>query len=154
MAIRTLIAAFLIALMPALTTFSTAHAHLKRGVKTDPYEGTAVAATNDQRAAVGLPSLKRDGCLQRFAARQAARMAKQREMFHQDLGPILHKCHVRAVGENVAYGFDSGSSVVNDGWMNSAGHRANILNRNFRLVAVAAHEAGGRWYVAQVFGRR
>lgn len=154
MATRTLIAAILIALMPALTTFSVAHAQPKRGVKTDPYAGTAVAATNDQRAAAGLPTLKRDRCLQRFAARQAARMAKQREMFHQDLSPILRKCHVRSVGENVAYGFGSGASVVNDGWMNSAGHRANILDRNFRLVAVAAHEAGGRWYVAQVFGRR
>ena len=40
-------------------------------------------------------------------------------------------------------------------WMASPGHRANILNRGFRIVAVAARQsAGGRWYSAQVFGRR
>ena len=39
--------------------------------------------------------------------------------------------------------------------MHSEGRRANILSRDYRLVAVAARRgAGGTWYVAQVFGRR
>jgi uncharacterized protein YkwD len=61
---------------------------------------------------------------------------------------------VGTVGENVAYGYTSGREVV-QGWMHSPGHRANILNRGFRVVAVAAAESdSGRWYAAQVFGRR
>ena len=39
--------------------------------------------------------------------------------------------------------------------MRSEGHRANILSRGFRLVAVGARRDGdGTWYAAQVFGRR
>ncbi len=41
-------------------------------------------------------------------------------------------------GENVAYGYPTGRSVVNRGWMRSEGHRANILSPGFKLVAVAA----------------
>ena len=45
--------------------------------------------------------------------------------------------------------------MVNDGWMNSEGHRANILNPSFRLMGIGARKGhDGRWYVAQVFGRR
>ena len=47
---------------------------------------------------------------------QAARMAAERRMYHQDLGPILRACNLRAVGENVAYGYPSGSAVVAAGW--------------------------------------
>ena len=45
--------------------------------------------------------------------------------------------------------------MVNDGWMNSEGHRANILNPSFRLMGIGARKGhNGRWYVAQVFGRK
>ena len=82
-------------------------------------------------------------------------MANAEEMYHQDLGPILETCHLVSVGENVAYGYATGRSVVNQGWMRSEGHRANILNRGFKLVAVAARrDDDGTWYAAQVFGRR
>jgi uncharacterized protein YkwD len=39
--------------------------------------------------------------------------------------------------------------------MKSEGHRRNILDRRFRLMAIAARKGDDdRWYVAQVFGRR
>ena len=58
------------------------------------------------------------------------------------------------VGENVAAGYPTGRAVVK-GWMGSPGHRANILQRRYRLVAVAARRSdSGTWYAAQVFGRR
>ena len=63
--------------------------------------------------------------------------------------------HLVAAGENVAYGYPNGRAVVNQGWMKSEGHRANILSRGFKLVAVAARrDDDGTWYAAQVFGRR
>ncbi len=118
------------------------------------YKKTAVLATNAARVHHELRALSTDQCLQRFAARQAAAMARQESMYHQELGPIMRGCGVNMVGENVAYGFTSGREVV-QGWMNSPGHRANILNDGYRVVAVAAREsASGRWYAAQVFGRR
>ena len=72
-------------------------------------------------------------------------------MYHQDLGPILRECNLRTVGENVAYGYPSGSAVM-AGWMASSGHRANILNSSYRLLGVGAVQSSdGRWYAAQVF---
>jgi len=119
------------------------------------YQDQARQATNKQRVANGLKELRKQDCVQRFAVRQAKKMAQQESMFHQELGPILEECGLNAVGENVAYGYPSGRSVVNDGWMNSDGHRANILNPDFKLMGIGARKGhDGRWYVAQVFGRK
>jgi uncharacterized protein YkwD len=80
-------------------------------------------------------------------------MADQERMYHQDLGPILRQCGLSMVGENVAYGYSDGRSVVDDGWMQSEGHRENILNPRFRVIGVGARKSeDGTWYAAQVFG--
>ncbi len=53
-------------------------------------------------------------------------------------------------GENVAAGYGSAAGVV-DGWMNSAGHRANILNPAFTRIGVAiATSADGTPYWTMV----
>jgi uncharacterized protein YkwD len=82
-------------------------------------------------------------------------MAQREQIFHQDLGKVMRECKLNAAGENVAYGFRTGRSVVNDGWMNSEGHRRNILNPSFRLLGIGASKGhDGKWYVSQVFGRK
>lgn len=56
-------------------------------------------------------------------------------------------------GENVAYGFST-PSAVHEGWMNSPGHRANILNGNFVQMGLAtATGSNGYLYWTQVFAR-
>lgn len=93
-------------------------------------------------------------CLQGFARRHARRMAAREEIWHQDLQRVLRECHMSFVGENVATGFPDGRSVVRDGWMKSASHRENILERSFRRTAVVARRGDdGRWYACQLFGR-
>lgn len=119
------------------------------------YQKQIFSATNQQRERHDLVRLRHQDCVQKFAVRQARRMARQERMFHQDLGPILRRCGLRSVGENVAYGYPTGRSAVNQGWMRSERHRANILNRNFRLLGAGARrDDDGTWYAAQVFGRR
>ncbi len=119
------------------------------------FAAKAVKATNLAREAHDRRPLKVSECLKDFARKQARAMARSGQIFHQDLGPIMDRCGLVTVGENVAYGYPTGRSVVNQGWMKSEGHRANILNRGFRLVAVAARrDNNGTWYAAQVFGRR
>jgi uncharacterized protein YkwD len=119
------------------------------------YQRQAFSATNQQRELHDRVQLRRQDCVQRFAVRQATRMARQERMFHQDLGPVLRRCGLSVAGENVAYGYLSGKVVVNLGWMRSEGHRANILHRGFRLMGIGARQSdNGQWYVAQVFGRR
>ena len=117
------------------------------------YETSVYNNTNIQRANYDRVALKGSPCLDTFAERQAKAMAEQRRIYHQDLRPILQACNLSTVGENVAYGYPDGKSVVS-AWMRSSGHRANILNSNFRLIAVGAYQdSRGSWYVAQVFGR-
>ena len=150
MALRTTLVAVVAAAATALTLAPPAQAATAAS-----YSAAAFRATNHQRAQHDRVRLRHQPCLQRFARKQAVRMANQERMFHQDLGPMMSACHLRMAGENVAYGYPSGRAVVNQGWMHSAGHRANILERRYRLLAVAAREGDdGSWYVSQVFGRR
>jgi uncharacterized protein YkwD len=119
------------------------------------YAAKAVEATNVAREANDRRAFKVDQCLRGFAVKQARKMAAAGKIFHQDLGAIMAECGLVTTGENVAYGYPTGRKVVNQGWMRSAGHRANILDPGFELVAVAARrDESGTWYAAQVFGRR
>ena len=56
----------------------------------------------------------------------------------------------RAVGENIAAGQRTPEEVMN-GWMNSQGHRANILNSNFTGIAVGVKTIGSTKYWVQIF---
>ena len=117
------------------------------------YENSVYVNTNIQRDRYDRVALKGARCLDTYAERQATAMAKKREIYHQELRPILKACNLSMVGENVAYGYPNGKSAVT-AWMNSKGHRANILNSRYRLIAVGAYQdSRGAWYVSQVFGR-
>jgi len=143
-----LLTALVLVLVP-----NAAHAGSSRSEQR--YATQAVHATNKQRTHEGLEELDVSACLRRYAVHQATAMAQQESLFHQELGPVLGGCELDLVGENVASGFPSGRSVVDDGWMNSEGHRANILDPHYRLIAIGARKGhDGRWYVSQVFGRR
>lgn len=57
----------------------------------------------------------------------------------------------RSSGENIAWGQRSPEEVVK-AWMNSEGHRANILNTNFTKIGVGYYQNGaGRNYWTQLF---
>ena len=68
------------------------------------YGNKIVKLVNNIRDNHNRGELKKNKCLQRFANKQAARMANQRRLFHQDLGRIQRACGVGCVGENVARG--------------------------------------------------
>ena len=117
------------------------------------YQNKVFTIVNNIRANHDRVKLKRNNCLQRFANRQAQKMANQQRLFHQNLKKIQAECGVGDVGENVARGTITPRQMVGL-WMNSKDHRANILFRKYRITGVAARKAGGQWWVAQVFGRK
>ena len=53
-------------------------------------------------------------------------------------------------GENIAYGYSTAQSVA-EGWWNSEGHKANILNASFSQAALACYYANGRYYWVNLF---
>ncbi len=89
-----------------------------------------IAGTNAQRARYGLPPLAIDPTLQTQARAQAAFMTNHQSLQHT----------TAAVGENIGMGQNSADEVVN-AWMNSSGHRANILNGGYHKIGAAAYTA-------------
>lgn len=58
-----------------------------------------------------------------------------------------------ASGENIAYGQNSAQAVM-ESWMNSSGHRANILNQNFTSIGIGhVQDSNGVDYWTQLFFR-
>jgi uncharacterized protein YkwD len=135
-------------------TASPAPAQVAAPTPAETTYGTKVfKIVNNIRANHDRVKLKRNDCLQRFANKQARRMANQQRLFHQSLTTIQNTCGVGYVGENVARGNITPRQMVSL-WMHSKDHRANILFRKYRITGVAARKAGGQWWVAQVFGRK
>nr|WP_300005303.1 cell wall-binding repeat-containing protein [Tissierella sp.] len=56
----------------------------------------------------------------------------------------------RIAGENIAMGHPNPDAVVK-GWMNSPGHRDNILNKSFNTIGIGAHNYKGTIYWTQMF---
>ena len=128
-----------------------------------PAEGSPAAfaaesrsATNHERTSRGRRPLAADACLTRHARRQAERMAAAGRLSHSpDLRRVARACGLRAWGENVArtLSTDDGRGVVGL-WMDSPGHRRNLLDGSYRRVGHAAVRRGGGWWVVQLLGRR
>jgi uncharacterized protein YkwD len=95
-----------------------------------PVEEQIIAATNAQRAQYGLPPYAMDPWLMESARRHAAWMTNNRSMVHSNQG----------VAENIAMGQPDATSVLGT-WMNSSGHRANILNPGHNRIGVAAYQS-------------
>lgn len=112
-------------------------------VKLIPIEENIVVNTNRQRARYGLSPLEVDANLVKSARLHCAWMTRNRRLQHTR----------QAVAENIAMGQRSSTEVVRD-WMNSSGHRANILNRSHRRIGVAAYRTeSGTIYWCQQFHR-
>ncbi|ANP56815.1 uncharacterized protein YkwD/stress response protein SCP2 [Streptomyces griseochromogenes] len=118
-----------------------------------------LALTNAERARAGLPALSADAPLATAAQTHCADMVARD--FYAHTSPDGSRPWDRAaaagsrrstIGENIACGQRSPAEVV-DGWMNSPGHRANILKAEFTHIGVG-FAGGGRagTYWAQLFG--
>lgn len=118
---------------------------------------------NIERRKHGLPALAWNEQLDHAAKIHAANMARFRKMAHTipeaDLPTLSRRAqHVAypfgRIAENIALGFPDAESVVK-GWMNSTGHRQNILNRDVSETGVGiVRSSSGGLYFCQVFGRR
>lgn len=122
-------------------------------MSTRTFDRALFQQTNASRVSRDVKRLKYHSCLNRYADRQAKRMAKERRMFHQNLRVVLKKCKMKRVGENVATGFTSPKANVR-AWLRSPGHRRNLLSKGYTRLATGVAKAGGRTYTVQVFGRR
>lgn len=114
---------------------------------------------NQERAKIGLPSLKivsyTTAAAQKHAIDQALTQTMSHVLYGKEVGQRLHDISYQwqAVGENVAQGQRSAEEVMR-AWMNSSGHRANILSRDYTAVGVGVEQGkDGQLYFTQVFAK-
>ena len=95
----------------------------------------------------------RDATLDRIALEQARAMAAKGDLSHEVLGPFTRRVAPSGAGraaENIAYGHEGFAKTL-DQWINSAGHRKNLLLPKATRVGVAnAKSATNRTYWAMV----
>lgn len=115
------------------------------------YESEVVRLVNEARAKNGLKPLTQDWELSRVARYKSQDMHDNRYFSHTS--PVYGSpfqmmksfgISYRSAGENIAKGQATPQAVVN-AWMNSAGHRANILNASFTHIGVG-YVADGRYW--------
>ncbi|WP_285105454.1 CAP domain-containing protein [Promicromonospora sp. MEB111] len=105
------------------------------------YAAALEDAVNGHRTANGLAALVHDDCAYDVALERAQALVGQ-ELAHAPLGPIFDRCPTTAVAENLAKGGWTPAEAA-QGWMDSEGHRANILNGDLTRGAIACVPDGG-----------
>ncbi|QQZ11120.1 CAP domain-containing protein [Heyndrickxia vini] len=136
---------------PEKSTTPTTSATTKTNYSLNAFEKQVVDLTNKERAKNGLPALKIDNELSKVARTKSNDMAKNKYFDHTSPTygspfDMMKKFGIsyRSAGENIAMGQRSPEEVVN-AWMNSEGHRANILNKNYTHIGVGYVENGNYW---------
>lgn len=116
---------------------------------------TVVQLVNEIRRRANLRPLGADPTLTRTAGKRSAAMAAERRLSHSGWERALRKAGLQddSLGENVAYNYD-GPDAVMRGWMESPGHRANILRAAFKRIGVGCvvDERGHRWWTQDFAG--
>ncbi len=135
-------------------------------------EAAAFCLVNKRRARRGIQALERNSALYSAAEGHAADMVQNHYFSHESKGGSAPagrasaagysaKAKSAQVGENIAWGSGTLSTpaAIVQAWMNSSGHRKNMLRRSFREAGLAISpgtpdpaSGGGGTYV-QVFGR-
>lgn len=114
-----------------------------------------IVLVNQERGKQGLPALRENAQLMDSASVRSqelvTKFAHERPNGEQGY-QLAFRAGFNTVGENIAYGYLSAEQVM-EGWMNSPGHRANILNTGFSEIGVGCYRGSdGRLYWTQLFG--
>ena len=115
------------------------------------YENEVIRRMNEIRTENGLKPLAANWELSRIARYKSEDMSDNRYFSHTSptYGTPFQMIRAfglsyRSAGENIAYGQRTPAAVVN-AWMNSSGHRANILNASYTQIGVGYCANGNYW---------
>jgi uncharacterized protein YkwD len=136
----TLLTAALLAPLTGLVGVAPASATTTR-------EARMIAKINYARANHGLPPLTVSRDLMSAARTHSAAMAGSSLLYHSSTLSSL--CCWRLIAENVGEG--ATLAIVHQAFMNSAPHRANILNSRVGQVGVGVVSAGGELWITEIF---
>lgn len=132
--------------------------NIPEGAPLKSLEDEVVRLVNIERSRNGLGPLKNNWQAARVARIKSQDMINNRYFSHTSPAygspfKMMESFGLRfsSAGENIAYGQRTAQEVMNS-WMNSAGHRANILSKNYTDIGVgAAKSSNGTLYWTQMF---
>lgn len=120
-------------------------------------------ATNAERQKQGLPALKRNSTANKYARSKSLEMLNLNYFDHKSpnngyIQDIAKKdgWKYSRIGENIytmtggQASSVSGASIINS-WMNSEGHRKNILNSGYTEIGIGVTFRNGKLYATQIF---
>jgi len=142
--------------LAALLLTQTSHAAAGPSPQIGPTELALFTAANRDRAAAGLPAFQWDASLASAARQHAQLMADRNALSHQFPGEAPMQNRARRAGarfsliaENVAEG--PSAANLHTQWMNSAPHRANLLDRELNSIGIAVVQSGNMYFAVQDF---
>jgi len=118
---------------------------------------------NEERTKAGVQALTYNSTMEKYARIKSQDMGDKNYFSHEDLQGNLMTVKMqndgvnyKAWGENIAYigGVTDENALANQfmtNWMNSPGHRANILSTNFSSIGVGVYKIGNKVYATQEF---
>ena len=122
------------------------------------YENKVLELVNAERVKQGLKPLEMDESVRNVARLKSQDMQKNNYFSHTSPTygtpfEMLKKYGIsyKSAGENIAQGYQTPEQVVK-GWMNSSGHRANILNASYTHIGIG-YEANGNYWTQMFIGK-
>lgn len=135
--------------MPGAEVYAAASKDIT-GTSRFDYSYKVLEKVNAARAKEGKAALQMDKDLLEAAMCRAAEIAVDFN-HNRPNGELCFTLCDKIYAENIAYGQDSPDEVVN-AWLNSSGHRTNLMNSTYKSIGVGCFECDGTFYWAQSFG--
>ncbi len=122
-----------------------------------PIEIEILELINEYRITNGLSTLTGNGTVKAVAFTHTDYMIEVDNVSHDNFfvrkQSLQENANAIRVSENVAYGYTTASSVVN-AWINSPGHRENIVGNFTDFDISAEQDEDGNWYYTNIFIKR
>lgn len=122
-----------------------------KGSYNSTYAAQVVKLVNEVRSSYGLTLLTIDNDLTEAAKIRAKEIVTNFSHTRPN-GTTWDTVSSKAYGENLGKGYNSNPERIVDAWMDSTGHRANILREDYTSIGVVAYNVEGTVYWVQLFG--
>lgn len=148
---------------PQATTSSTPGATATQGDYLAKVEDEIFTATNNERVKVGLQPLKRNSTADGYARSKSLEMLNLNYFDHKSpnngyISDIAKRdgWNYSRIGENIYTMTGSSASsasgtAINNSWMSSPGHKANILNKDYTDIGIGVTYRNNKLYATQTF---
>ncbi|UZN04148.1 CAP domain-containing protein [Cellulomonas sp. S1-8] len=114
------------------------------------YAVAVVESTNTARVADDLPALQVSACAAQAAADRAADLVGAADLAHAPMDGVIRTCGVSRAAENLSRASAPAQDVV-AAWLDSPGHRNNLLDPDLMQIGVACAPDGPDLVCSQVF---